>query len=138
MGTSVLTSMNEAVQNPRGLARPAATPRAVPLPQSAAAPVPLDIREPESVVRPTRFPVSAEQWRIVAQALGLSPRELQIVQGIFDGGTEGSLAGDFQISAHTVHSHLDRIYRKLHVPNRTGLVLRVFEEILISERMPTF
>lgn len=75
----------------------------------------------------SRFPLSAGNWRLIAGLLNLSDRELQVVQGIFDGGTEASIAEELDISVHTIHSHLDRLHKKLHVTSRCALVLRVFE-----------
>jgi DNA-binding CsgD family transcriptional regulator len=86
--------------------------------------------DPVRSVRETRFPLSSDEWRRLSDLLGLSPRELEVVQCIFDGGTEQSIARDLNLSAHTVHSHLDRIYKKLCVANRTALTLRVVEVIL--------
>jgi DNA-binding NarL/FixJ family response regulator len=70
----------------------------------------------------------------VADSLRLTPRELDVVQGVFDNGTEASIAKQLRLSTHTVHAHLDRLYRKLRVSNRTALTLRVFTEILACER----
>ena len=78
----------------------------------------------------TRFPLPSSIWQSLGESLHLSGRELQIVCGIFDGGTEASIARDLDLSSHTVHSHLDRLYRKLHVSNRCALAVRVFAEYL--------
>lgn len=76
------------------------------------------------------FPLPSQLWHSVGQSLRLSNRELQIVRGIFDGGSEASIARDLDLSSHTIHSHLDRLYRKLHVSNRCALAVRVFSEYL--------
>ena len=68
----------------------------------------------------------AGSWRSIARSLDLSIRELQIIQGLFEGRDEAAIARRLDISAHTVHTHLARLYRKLEVRNRTGLFLRVF------------
>ena len=76
------------------------------------------------------FSMSASGWSTIASGLQLSDRELQIIQGLFDGGSEAAVAKRLCLSGHTVHSHLRRVYRKLKVSNRTGLALRVFAEYL--------
>lgn len=79
------------------------------------------------------FPLSTDKWRTIARTLRLSNRELEIVQGVFNGGTEVSIAQDLKLSAHTVHSHVDRLYKKLQIQSRSALVLRVFAEYLTLE-----
>ena len=74
--------------------------------------------------------LSARQWASISFSLGLSDREFDVVQGVFDGCNEGSIAQKLGISAHTVHTHLDRLYRKLGVTTRSELILRVFAEFV--------
>ncbi len=73
---------------------------------------------------------SPAEWRSVGQELRLSDREFQIVQAIFDDESESSIARKLGISAHTVHTYLERLYRKCMVNSRVGLVVRVFGEYL--------
>lgn len=67
-------------------------------------------------------------WRSIARSLSLSPREFQIVLHVFDDAKEGDIADRMNISAHTVHTHLERLYRKLGVGSRGGMIVRVFAE----------
>jgi DNA-binding CsgD family transcriptional regulator len=60
----------------------------------------------------------------------LSLREAQIVLAMFDDQKESAMASDLGISPHTVHTHIDRLYRKLSVSSRVALVLRIFVEYL--------
>jgi DNA-binding NarL/FixJ family response regulator len=69
-----------------------------------------------------------KEWRSLGKALGLSPRELGIVRGVFDGASEKCIAEQLGLSPHTVHTYLWRIYRKLQVNNRQELMVRVFAE----------
>ncbi len=69
-----------------------------------------------------------KEWRSLATALGLSPRECGVVQSVFDGGSEKRIAEQLGLSPHTVHTYLWRIYRKLHVQSRQELLVRVFAE----------
>ena len=73
---------------------------------------------------------SEQAWAELTRSLTLSPRELQIVRSIFDGRTEFAAASDIGISPHTVHTYIERLHRKLAVPDRVGLILRVTDEFL--------
>ena len=77
-----------------------------------------------------RAVLSEGQWRSVAASLSLSPRELQITQEIFDDEKEAAIALKLGLSIHTVHTYLERVYQKLNVASRCGLLLRVFSEHL--------
>jgi DNA-binding CsgD family transcriptional regulator len=66
-------------------------------------------------------------WDVVARHLTLSPRERQVLAEILDDQTEQAVADELDISAHTVHTHLARIYQKLSVSSRTELVGRVWQ-----------
>ena len=74
--------------------------------------------------------LSPAEWSVIAGALRLSPRELDVVQCIFDDYTEAAMARQLTISVHTVHTHLERLYRKLGVTTRCGAAIRVFAEYL--------
>ena len=66
-----------------------------------------------------------ETWHQVREALSLSPRELQIVQSVFDDDSELVISRKLSISRHTVHTYMERVYRKLDVQSRVALVVRV-------------
>jgi DNA-binding NarL/FixJ family response regulator len=72
-------------------------------------------------------------WRLLAGSLELSPRESQIVRAVFDDQKESTIAVSLGISPHTVHTHFERLYRKLGVTSRLTLVSRVFVEYLWLE-----
>ena len=73
---------------------------------------------------------SERAWEQVARRLRLSRRELEVVRGVFDGWTESAIAAGLRISARTVHTHVERLHRKLRVGHQVALVLRVLEEFL--------
>lgn len=73
-------------------------------------------------------------WAMLADRLRLAPRELQVLKGVFDDHKELAIAYDLGISPHTVHTYLERIYRKLSVASRVSLVVRVMAEHLYCER----
>jgi len=51
----------------------------------------------------------------------LTPRELQVVNGVSQGMSFKQIAKKLEISPSTVSNHLYRIYQKLHISNRTEL-----------------
>ncbi|MFV1967859.1 MAG: helix-turn-helix transcriptional regulator, partial [Pirellulaceae bacterium] len=65
-----------------------------------------------------RFVFCDVGWRGILESLCLSPREFEIVQLIFDDANESTIAAELGLSQHTVHSHLQRVYRKLDVKSR--------------------
>jgi DNA-binding NarL/FixJ family response regulator len=73
---------------------------------------------------------SEEGWHRVTSVLALSARESEILQAVFEDQKECCIAANLGISSHTVHTHLERIYRKLHVSSRVALVVRVFAAYL--------
>jgi DNA-binding NarL/FixJ family response regulator len=67
-----------------------------------------------------------EEWSVVADHLGLSPRESAVAHGLLDGGAERTIATELGLSTHTVHSYVWRIYRKAGVRSRHELTIRAF------------
>ena len=74
--------------------------------------------------------LSNDAWPRIRQALGLSLRELQVLQGVFQDDKEESIANDLGISRHTVNTYLRRLYSKLSVCSRSQLIVRVMAEYL--------
>jgi DNA-binding CsgD family transcriptional regulator len=76
---------------------------------------------------PTTF-LPESSWQSIVRSLGLSEREAQVASLILaDGSCESAMAASLSISPHTVHTHLERIYRKLRVTNRCQVVSRIFQ-----------
>ena len=84
------------------------------------------------ILRRGRSILPYDAWRLVANSLRISDRELQIIQGIFDDRKEFAIADELKISMHTVDTHLERLYRKLGVSSRVALVLCILSEYLSS------
>ncbi len=76
--------------------------------------------------------VPSDAWEVIANSLRIFDRELQIIQGIFDDQKEFAIADELTMSIHTVHTHLERLYRTLGVSSRVGLVLCILSEYLSS------
>jgi DNA-binding NarL/FixJ family response regulator len=83
-------------------------------------------------LRRDRSILSHDAWKTIAKSLHISDRELEIIQGIFDDRKELAIADELKISMHTVHTHLERLYRKLGVSSRVALVLYILSEYLSS------
>jgi DNA-binding CsgD family transcriptional regulator len=71
-------------------------------------------------------------WRQLGQSLCLSPRELQIVQHVFDDHTEEAIALELGISRHTVSTYVHRLYQKLGVSSRPQLIVHIVAAYLQS------
>ncbi len=84
----------------------------------------------QPVVSRGRHVLSSPQWQRLAVTFALSPREEQILRGLFDDLTEFAIARELGISPHTVHTHLERLYRKLEANSRPTAIVRVFSEHL--------
>jgi len=82
---------------------------------------------------PPRGPLfSEEQWLTIADRLELSRRELQICKLVFDDAQERYIAGQLGVTVNTIHTQLKRLYNKLGVTSRVGLVLEIAREYLTS------
>jgi DNA-binding NarL/FixJ family response regulator len=54
----------------------------------------------------------------------LTPREEAILEELSKGYTTKEIAAHFNLSSHTVHTHLQHIYEKLHVRSKTEAVAK--------------
>lgn len=59
---------------------------------------------------------------------GLTRREAQILEAVAVGATNGQVAERFSISPHTVRTHLEHIFEKLHVRTRTEAAAVLFRQ----------
>jgi DNA-binding NarL/FixJ family response regulator len=73
---------------------------------------------------------SERAWDNMARSLGISRRELVILRDMFDGLTESAIAVGLSVSLRTVHTHVERLHRKLRVTHQVALALRVMVEFL--------
>lgn len=69
--------------------------------------------------------LTRNEWQSVGTKLGLSRRELEVVQGIFIGKKVSTIAMDMKLSFGTVKTYVQRIYRKLQVSDQRELTLVV-------------
>ncbi len=61
----------------------------------------------------------------------LTPREQEILRLLADGLVKKEIGEAIGISSHTVSTHLQRVYEKLHVRTNTGAVAKALRERLI-------
>ncbi|QTN32341.1 response regulator transcription factor [Akkermansiaceae bacterium] len=61
----------------------------------------------------------------------LTERECGILRLMADGLVKKEIAGSLGISVHTVSTHIQRVYEKLHVTTNTGAVAKALRERLI-------
>lgn len=59
-------------------------------------------------------------------ALGLSPREAEVLGLVARGKTDAQIAEALVVSPRTVHKHLEHVYEKLGVQTRTAAISRAF------------
>jgi DNA-binding CsgD family transcriptional regulator len=78
------------------------------------------VEDPDS-----RPPISAKQWIALRQRFALSLREQQVADHILLDEKDLCIARNLGISVHTVHTYIERIYHKLKVTSRVGLVVRL-------------
>lgn len=71
-----------------------------------------------------------EEWYVLVNRLGLSPREAEIVRLVFDDLSKDAVARQLNLSPYTIHTYLRRLYRKLDVRSRGELMTLVFLEFL--------
>lgn len=71
--------------------------------------------------------------RIMPSADPLTPREHDALAALARGETASQIAGHLGMSVHTVHTHLERIYRKLDAGDRLSAVLTARSRGLLRE-----
>ncbi len=69
---------------------------------------------------------------MIVGGLGLSPREVEIICYIMAERKDLFIARELGISYNTLRTQLSRLFRKLGVNSRTGVVVAVFTEVIRS------
>lgn len=65
------------------------------------------------------------EWTDLGSWLGVTARELQVLEAVCDDLKDCAIAERLAISTHTVRTHLERLFRKLGANSRAGLVVCV-------------
>jgi ATP/maltotriose-dependent transcriptional regulator MalT len=63
----------------------------------------------------------------VVETLGISPRELEVLDLLAAGRSNKEIARRLDVSPNTVKTHLANLYEKLEVRRRTEAILRARE-----------
>ncbi len=69
---------------------------------------------------------SESEWMELAKELSLSPRQAQVLQCLFLGHSDKQIVLELQMALPTVRTHLNRLFSRFDVQDRTELVLYVF------------
>ncbi len=68
-------------------------------------------------------------WLAALELLGLSQREAEVLSCIIQGTDNKAIAAQMNINISTVRKHLENIYRKLGVKNRTEAIASALEKL---------
>jgi DNA-binding CsgD family transcriptional regulator len=77
-----------------------------------------------------RSPPSPDQHTL--QDLGLTPAQANVLRLIAAGQSTGDIASELRISERTVQKHLQGVYRRLGVSDRSAAIHRAWQAILPS------
>jgi DNA-binding CsgD family transcriptional regulator len=75
--------------------------------------------------RPPPAPFAANTQAV--QSLGISERELQVLEHLAAGRSNKEIANRLEVSPNTVKTHVARLFEKLQVRRRTEAILRARE-----------
>lgn len=87
---------------------------------------------PGDIARKVMLHVTDEQRNTEAAAVGLSPREKEVLGALVEGLSYKMIADQLTISFETVRSHIKRIYEKLQVHNNTEAVAKTLRYGLLA------
>lgn len=95
---------------------------------AVAAEAPAALRSPEEALHaknPGVGMISRADWAKIARELHLSAREFNVAVLLFEGNSRFQVAQRLKCSAATIRTYIDRLFAKLNVEDRLGMVLRV-------------
>ena len=72
------------------------------------------------------LPMAEAVWHEISRLLELPPQQAKVVELILRGMQDKEIAAALGLSFPTVRTHLRRIFDRLEVTDRVGVVLRVF------------
>jgi DNA-binding NarL/FixJ family response regulator len=81
-----------------------------------------------TLLRPHLHQAYLDAERRRAQGSLLTPRQTDLLRLVADGHTNGQIARRLDLSEGTVRTHLEHIYDRLQVSNRTAAVLCAFPD----------
>lgn len=95
-----------------------------------------DLPEAGDTKGPPHLIIPPEEWARIAEELELAPRELEVVQLLFDGKIESQIAWELDIAISTVHTYIKRMYAKADATNHCELLVCIFKEHLHPTEPP--
>lgn len=72
------------------------------------------------------LPLSPERWRAIKNDLHLPPQQARIVELILRDCCDKQIAAEMDLKVPTIRTYLERVFERLGVGNRMGLVLYIF------------
>jgi DNA-binding NarL/FixJ family response regulator len=69
---------------------------------------------------------SAQEWSELKQELLLSPRQAEVAERILLGYSDKQIARELEMSVPTVRTHLCRLFSRLDVEDRCGLIVHMY------------
>lgn len=80
--------------------------------------------------------LSDGDWAMIVRRLKLSTRESEIIRGLVTEQKDQAIAHELGISYNTLRKQLSRLYRKLGVQTRVGVVVRAYEALIELRQTP--
>jgi DNA-binding CsgD family transcriptional regulator len=87
-----------------------------------------------TLIRPHLHQAYLDAERRRVQGSQLTRRQTDLMRLVADGHTNGQIARRLGLSEGTVRTHLENIYGRLQVSNRTAAVLRAFPDLAVRDR----
>jgi DNA-binding NarL/FixJ family response regulator len=84
--------------------------------------VPMSPSIARKVIDAFLHPVTAEAKTPAVTEAGLGPREQQVLELVVNGLSQKEIAAELNIAVSTVNTYIQRVYEKLHVRSRRGLI----------------
>lgn len=81
---------------------------------------------PASPAPRAQLPCDRKLWLNIAGELALSPQQRRIVELLLRGFQDKQIAEELQLTVPTVRTYLKRIFDRVGVPDRVGLLLHIF------------
>ncbi len=91
-----------------------------------------------SELRYSVIPTTADEWEQVRRWLGLSERQLELIQKLILGDKLELVALDMKLGHGTIKTYQQRIYHKLGVSERCQMMLAVANAHLQVNLVPRF
>ena len=89
------------------------------------------VEDPRTFTASASF-VPNDTWESIVRSLRLSPREAEIVALLLsEDSRDDVIAERLGISRHTVHTYVERLYRKVGATSRSQVVTRIFQQYVV-------